>query len=129
MDSKPKISTFVTQTLAALLGGILSGAFWIVWFVQAEALEAMWALVAALLLGPVGIAAGATVGRLAYDRLLSKRRPTFWQLYPWPLAGCAFAGAMTWWGGPWIMLLGMLLLGAATLVLREIVLIRHSRRP
>lgn len=71
------------------------------------------------LLAPVVTAAGFAVGLVVSERLLGSAKVSFLRVFIWPLVGCAVGAAVVYWYGPMLIVFGMFLVGAASVVLRQ----------
>ena len=71
---------------------------------------------------PVATAIGLATGIIAHEHVTQARKATFLSVLVWPLAGCAVGAVAIYWRGPMLIVLGMFVLGAASVILRELVL-------
>jgi hypothetical protein len=72
-------------------------------------------------LAPVVTAVGFAAGSAIVERLAGTGRTAFVRLYLWPLAGCVLGALVVYWFGPMLIVFGMLALGAASVLARELV--------
>lgn len=70
---------------------------------------------------PVATAMGFAMGIVIHERLTHVMNTHFWRVLLWPLFGCAVGAVAVYWYGPMLIVFGMLALGTASVVLREVV--------
>ena len=70
---------------------------------------------------PVATAMGFAAGILIHERVTEARKATFASILVWPLVGCAIGAVVVCWWGPMLIVFGMFAVGAASVVLRELV--------
>ena len=71
---------------------------------------------------PVVTAAGFAVGIVISERLTRARKTRFFRILPWPLVGCAIGAGAVYWFGPMLIVFGMFAAGAASVIIREVML-------
>ena len=79
------------------------------------------------LLSPVVTGTGFAVGIVAAEGSSSTRRGGFLRTLIWPLLGCAIGAGVVYWFGPMLIVFGMFVVGAASVVLREAVMLFRER--
>jgi hypothetical protein len=75
----------------------------------------------------VTTAAGFALGVTIVERLTRTSRTRFLRIFVWPLIGCALGAGAVYWFGPMLIVFGMFAVGAASIVLREVILIAKTR--
>ena len=119
------MDSFLKRALKVGLSVLLAGVLYFLWmgvFILLADHAGPLAKVFLWLLAPLATAIGFTVGLLIGNRLLHLASAPIHSILIWPLAGCAVGAGIVYWYGPMLIVYGMFLLGAASMVLREILL-------
>jgi hypothetical protein len=109
----------------AALSLLCAGAFYFLWmaaFIMSAGLDSSAVEAVLWLLAPVTTAAGFAAGIALFERLTGTSRAGFLSTFVWPLVGCAIGAGIVFWSGPMLIVFGTFAAGAASVVLREIVL-------
>ena len=80
------------------------------------------------ILAPVLTALGFTIGAALLERDAWKRRQ-FLRLYIWPLIGCVVGTLAIYWFVPILIVVGMLVVGTLSIILREIIAKPNASAP
>ena len=104
---------------------LCAGAFYAAWlaaFLLTAEANGSVAYTIRWLSAPVVAAAGFAVGIVISERLTRARKTRFFRILPWPLVGCAIGAGAVYWFGPMLIVFGMFAAGAASVIIREVVL-------
>lgn len=66
-------------------------------------------------------ASGFAVGLIVAKRLTKARWEAFLPTFIWPLVGCVLGAVVVVWFGPMLIVFGMLLMGTASVALRQLI--------
>ncbi len=113
---------FVRVIVSLFCAGI-SYSVWLATFLLTAHLDSRIAAIIRWLLAPVMTAMGFAMGVMVSERLTGASRVRFWRIFVWPLIGCALGAVAVYWFGPMLIVFGMFVIGASSVVLREIILI------
>lgn len=72
------------------------------------------------IIAPFATAAGFTIGIGLFDFAAKRSGSTFFNIYKWPLAGCAVGAIIVAPFGPMLIVFGMFGLGTLSVILREV---------
>ena len=121
--SRRRWTAFIRIGVSFVCGGI-SYVIWLAAFLLATKLNGPVVETALWLLAPVATAIGFTLGIRWLDHLTVTRKTSFFRVLAWPLMGCAIGATVVYWFGPMLIVFGMLVAGAASVALREAVMMR-----
>ena len=128
MTIKPMNTKLLLKQLAVVAVSILvAGVFHIGWlaaFIPAAKSGVMALKILGWLSAPVVTAVGYAAGLWIGERLLTPRTTDFLRILVWPLVGCSLGAAALSWVGPMWAGIGTVVGGAASVVLREVKLLR-----
>ncbi len=119
MNSKTPFKIFVSL----FFGGIFY-VDWLVAFLLFFKEANSFLEVVGWLLAPVITALGFTVGIKLFDFLAKEKKEKFLHIYKWPLVGCAAGAGIVYWFGPMLIVFSMLVFGAISIFIREVLLVR-----
>jgi hypothetical protein len=114
----------IVRLLAALAGGICLFAVWLTAVLSRMPRPPVPPSFAVTLTAPFVAAAGFALGLLAGERLTRRRRTRFGEAYLWALAGSMAGTLLMFPFGGMMAGFGMLGLGPAALLVREVLLLR-----
>ncbi len=103
---------------------LFAGFFYILW--MAVAITAFKSGSGKFMMGQLWIiapfitAAGFTIGIGLFDLVAKRSRQNFFNIYKWPLAGCAVGAIIVAPFGPMLIVFGMFGLGTLSVILREV---------
>jgi hypothetical protein len=122
---KPLLKLLALLSVSVLVAGVFHAA-WLVAFIPA----AKSGIVALKVLGwvsaPVVTGLGYATGLWMGERRLTTRKADFLRIFVWPLAGCTIGAVALCWIGPMWIGIGTFVGGAASVALREgLLLSRH----
>jgi hypothetical protein len=106
---------------------LVAGVFhigWLVAFIPAAKSGVMALKILGWIAAPVVTALGYATGLRMGERLLTTRKTDFLQIFVWPLVGCTLGAVALSWVGPMLVGIGTCIGGAASVVLREVKLLR-----
>ena len=116
------------KSLALVVASILvAGVFHIGWlaaFIPAAKSGVIALKILGWLSAPVVTALGYALGLWMGERLLTPRTTDFLRIFVWPLIGCTLGATALSWIGPMWAGIGMFIGGAASVVLREVKLLK-----
>jgi len=72
------------------------------------------------IIAPLATAAGFTIGIWLFDLALKRSGQKFFDIYKWPLTGCAVGAIIVAPFGPMLIVFGMFGLGTLSVILREV---------
>ena len=72
------------------------------------------------IIAPFATAAGFTIGIGLFDFAVKRSRQNFFNIYKWPLVGCAVGAIIVAPFGPMLIVFGMFGLGTLSVILREV---------
>ena len=128
MTIKPMNTKLLLKSLAVLAVSILvAGVFhigWLVAFIPAAKSGVMALKTLGWMSAPVVTAVGYAAGLWMGERLLTTRTTDFLRILVWPLMGCSLGATALCWIGPMWAGIGTVVGGAASVVLREVKLLR-----
>lgn len=127
MDLKTLWRAFVKVVASLLCAGVFYSA-WLATFLLVAKLDSPVVEAVEWLSAPVVTAAGFAVGIAVVERLAGASKTTFLRIFAWALAGCAIGAGVVYWFGPMLIVFGMFAVGAASMALREMVLIAKKAR-
>jgi hypothetical protein len=78
-------------------------------------------------LAPVVTASGFTTGIRIIGHFNEATDVGFFRIFVWPLIGCTLGAIAVYWYGPMLIVFSMLAAGAASIFLREIVIISRNQ--
>ena len=117
---------FVRVTISLICGGI-TYFLWMAAFLLVSKSGSQIAEGILWLLAPVVTASGFTTGIRIIEHFNEATETGFFHIFVWPLIGCALGAIAVYWYGPMLIVFSMLAAGAASIVLREVVLISRNR--
>jgi hypothetical protein len=118
-----QVVTSLARVAISVLGGGLFYSLWLVAFLESSILQiAMW------FLAPVVTAVGYALGIVLGERLTKASPTRFDRILIWPLIGCIVGAGIVVWFGPMLIVFGMFLLGTASVIMREWVMLRERTR-
>ncbi len=79
------------------------------------------------IIAPFATAAGFAIGIGLFDLVAKRSGSTFFNIYKWPLAGCAVGAIIVAPFGPMLIVFGMFGLGTLSVILREVRLAKNSK--
>ena len=120
MDSQNVVRVLFKGGVSLLCGGA-AYAVWLVAFLLVGRPDSLLGRAILWPLAPVVTAVGFAAGSALVERLAGTGRTAFVRLYVWPLAGCVLGALVVYWFGPMLIVFGMLALGAASVLTRELV--------
>jgi hypothetical protein len=120
MTNRGKWFRSILIVALSVIGGIVSYLLWM--GIAIPVTRAGGDLTATILwiLSPILTALGFAIGAAIAERKFRGGAYKFMQIYVWPLAGCAIGAVSTYVFGPMLIVFGMLLLGTASIALREL---------
>jgi hypothetical protein len=121
------IRSILIVALSAM-GGILGYLLWMAIAIPATRAGNDLLATALWILSPFLTALGFAIGATVAERKIRGGGSKFVQIYIWPLAGCAIGAVSTYVFGPMLIVFGMLLLGTASIALREIWNLLHKSK-
>jgi len=119
--------TLVKVTLSVLFAGIAYSIWMVIVLLSKDfagsVLRALFWVAA-----PVVTAMGFAAGIMMHARMAGVANTRFWKTFLWPLVGCSIGAVAVYWYGPMLIVFGMLAVGTASVVLREVSLrTKHKR--
>lgn len=102
------------------MGGIIGYLLWMAIAIPATRPGNELLATALWIFSPFLTALGFTIGAKVAERKFHEGGDKFIQIYIWPLAGCVIGAVSTYVFGPMLIVFGMLVLGTASIALREI---------
>jgi hypothetical protein len=126
MDFKTWWRVFVKLIISILCAGI-SYAVWLAAFLLTLHWDSPIAEAIKWLSAPVVPATGFAIGVALSERLTRANKTGFLRIFVWPLIGCVLGAGAVYWFGPMLIVFGMFAAGAASVVLREVLLMAKTR--
>jgi hypothetical protein len=103
----------------SVLGGGVLYIGWLAVFVWLDRLDSPPVEAGLWIMAPLATAAGFGLGAVVAERRAKAGRNRFFQVWPWPLVGCALGALVAYPAGPMLVAFGMLFLGTASMALRQ----------
>ena len=125
MNPRDLLNRGVKVAASLLCGGVFYSV-WLAAYLLAHSHEITTVQTTLTLLAPLVTAAGFTAGLLLHARLTKSTEVGFFRIFPWPLVGCAVGAAAFYPIGAMLIVFGMLAVGAASVMLREVIALRRS---
>ena len=122
---KDLLVIFFRVACSLLCAGIFYSA-WMAVFITAAGLDSLGIKIALWLLAPLVTGAGFTMGIVAFERLIKKRKVEFLHIYPWTLTGCVIGAGIIFWFGPMLIVFGMFATGTVSVIIREVVIFMRN---
>jgi len=110
---------------------LFAAVFYTVWlsaFLQVSHLGNSVVEAIGMFLAPVTTAAGFAAGIAIYELLTKTEKTRFFSNFLWPLVGCAVGFGAVYWYGPMLIVFGMFVAGAASVTIRELLLILKKNK-
>ena len=123
MNTKLLLKPLALVVVSVLVAGVFRIG-WLAAFIPAAKSGVMALKILGWLSAPVITAVGNTTGVWLGERLLTLRTTDFLRILVWPLVGCSLGAAALSWVGPMWVGIGTFVGGAASVVLREVKLLR-----
>ncbi|MDO8886642.1 hypothetical protein [Candidatus Oleimmundimicrobium sp.] len=125
MNPKTPFKIFLKVFMSLFFGGIFY-ADWLVAFLLFLKADSSFLEIIGWLLAPVVTALGFTVGIKLFDFLAKEKKEKFFHIYKWPLVGCVVGAGIVYWFGPMLIVFSMLVFGAISIFIREVLLVRKA---
>lgn len=125
LDTKRLLKSLAVLAVSILVAGVFHIG-WLAAFIPMAKSGVMTLKIVGWLAAPVVTAVGYAAGLWMGERLLSHRTTDFLRILVWPLVGCSLGAAALFWIGPMWAGIGTVVGGAASVVLREVMLLRYT---
>jgi hypothetical protein len=123
MNTKLLLTSLALVAASILVAGVFHIG-WLAVFIPATKSGVMVLKILGWMSAPVITAVGYAVGLWFGERLLTQRTTDFLRNLLWPLIGCTLGATALCWIGPMWVGIGTFIGGAASIVLREVTLLR-----
>lgn len=121
------IKYFLVRVIIPLICGGITYSLWMAAFLLVSKSGSQIVEGILWLLAPVVTASGFTTGIRIIEHFNEATDTGFFPIFVWPLIGCALGAIAVYWHGPMLIVFSMLAAGAASIFLRDIVLISRNR--
>ena len=117
----------LVRVIISLICGGITYSLWMAAFILASKLggpiveDILW------LMAPVVTASGFATGIRLIAFFNEVDNTGFFRIFVWPLIGCTLGAIAVYWYGPMLIVFSMLATGAASIFLREVVIIARHR--
>lgn len=108
---------------------ICAAVFHLIWmsiFIYTVKLNSVVTRYVLWVLAPVITSAGFATGVVLFDRLIKRNKIRYFAIYKWTFVGCAVGAASLIWIGPMLIVFGMFALGTASVIIREVVILKRN---